>query len=815
MKLNLPDVTNSNSVSVINSNFAAIEQELQNKVLYRDNPDGEPNTLETSLDANGKEIYNVSTMRTTDLYIDGERVVPTGVVIVGGNTDISGLLVKTANLSDVQSASASRNNLGLGNVDNTSDLNKPISTNTASALAGKQATLVSGSNIKTINGNSVLGTGDLVLTGVGETNTTSNLGSGQGLAAPKSGVNLPFKSLVAGTNVTLTPTTNDITINAVVDTSTLLVKANNLSDVQSTATSRVNLGIGNVDNTSDANKPVSIATASALATKQATLVSGSNIKTINGATILGSGDMVIGGGNFVQAGTGAVTKTMQDKVREHLSVKDFGATGDGVTDDTAACQLALNRAGVAGGSVYFPAGDYKITGAGLIIPLEQITIYGDGKSTRLFSSGTIFTYPTSVYIPGYVAVQDIKDMMIEQTADGTSVILTQAWDALGKPGPTFSGITFYNSSLTTTTAIAIRMQGVWSAAVMNCWFVGRGIGGGPTTGIGGYGIRMVPGAGTGTNIMNVVITGNSFITVAFPIWMDMRNPSGGVIEGVKITGNQIAAGYQGITTNWSLATTIVGNQISDFQTCISSTSDFDMSITGNSEVHGTVNGIQLTSGSIGYGPTERITISGNNVGGSGTFSGGVGVRLSNVTGNDQIRNIVITGNSFRGQPGSSSNGYGISLEGSNTCNGCVFTSNSFAYLASGMWFSGVGHSKNTISGNSFANCAAEITNLSNAGSNGGHISGYSSVYPSGRYLIQAGADASGTAPIITFPLPFKAGTTPVISFGAIGTSNSTMETPAISALSNTSFEVQKKQLSGGSIILTNYTMAWTAMGEAP
>jgi hypothetical protein len=362
MKLNLPDVTSVGSVSVINSNFAAIEQELQNKVLYRNNPDGEPNTLETPLDANGKEIYNVSTMRTTDLYIDGEKVVPSGVVVVEGETDISGLLVKTANLSDVQSAATSRVNLGLGNVDNTSDVNKPISTAVSSALSGKQATLVSGVNIKTINSNSIVGSGDLVLTGVGETNTTSNLGSGQGLAAPKSGTNLPFKSLVAGTNVTLTPTANDVTINATVNTSALLVKASNLSDVQSAATSRTNLGLGNVDNTTDLNKPISTATSSALAGKQATLVSGTNIKTINGSTLLGSGDLVVSGtgGDFLQAGAGAVTRTMQNARRDIYSVKDFGAVADGVTNDYAAIQAAIDALPAEGGTILFPHGNYVV-----------------------------------------------------------------------------------------------------------------------------------------------------------------------------------------------------------------------------------------------------------------------------------------------------------------------------------------------------------------------------------------------------------------------------------------------------------------------
>ena len=54
-----------------------------------------------------------------------------------------------------------KSQVGLSNVDNTSDVNKPISSATTTALAGKQATLVSGTNIKTINGNSILGSGDI------------------------------------------------------------------------------------------------------------------------------------------------------------------------------------------------------------------------------------------------------------------------------------------------------------------------------------------------------------------------------------------------------------------------------------------------------------------------------------------------------------------------------------------------------------------------------------------------------------------------------------------------------------------------------
>lgn len=51
--------------------------------------------------------------------------------------------------------------LTLGEVDNTSDIDKPISDSTQEALDGKQSTLKSGENIKTINGESLLGPGDI------------------------------------------------------------------------------------------------------------------------------------------------------------------------------------------------------------------------------------------------------------------------------------------------------------------------------------------------------------------------------------------------------------------------------------------------------------------------------------------------------------------------------------------------------------------------------------------------------------------------------------------------------------------------------
>lgn len=60
--------------------------------------------------------------------------------------------------------------------------------------------------------------------------------------------------------------------------------------------------------------------------------------------------------SFLQAGLGAVYRILQDKMRETVSVKDFGAKGDGTTDDTA----AFVAAGLVGKSLRVPDGNYNL-----------------------------------------------------------------------------------------------------------------------------------------------------------------------------------------------------------------------------------------------------------------------------------------------------------------------------------------------------------------------------------------------------------------------------------------------------------------------
>ncbi len=120
-----------------------------------------------------------------------------------------------------------------------------------------------------------------------------------------------------------------------------------------------------------------ITDADALATK---LANTSNIA---------QGDALIGFKQTYALGVmpGAVGKTLNDKMQDLVSVKDFGAVGDGVADDTAAIQAGIDLACQYGGCVYLPAGTYKITAAlvfsmnsGTVDPFKRPSMRGDGMA---------------------------------------------------------------------------------------------------------------------------------------------------------------------------------------------------------------------------------------------------------------------------------------------------------------------------------------------------------------------------------------------------------------------------------------------------
>ena len=89
--------------------------------------------------------------------------------------------------------------------------------------------------------------------------------------------------------------------------------------------------------------------------------------------------------------TGAISRTVAAKLGDMVSVKDFGAVGDGNTDDTTALQAAITYATGAGCELYFPAGTYKISSALTIIASYNWKFRGAARGAVSISQATANT----------------------------------------------------------------------------------------------------------------------------------------------------------------------------------------------------------------------------------------------------------------------------------------------------------------------------------------------------------------------------------------------------------------------------------------
>ena len=287
----------------------------------------------------------------------------TTIVTVDNAADLFPIVDTSAAETKKITPTALKTALALNAVDNTSDANKPISSATQTALDAKQATLVSGTNIKTINSTSILGSGNIAISSAvawgGVTGTLSNQTDLQTAldlkvdenaaitGATKTKITYDAKGLVTagadlsasdmpsgidatkistgtisnaefdylngltdniqtqftGKQDTLVSATNIKTINS----TTLLGSGNIAVEPSITATTSADyyrgdktfatlnktaVGLGNVDNTTDANKPVSTATQTALDAKTAKLIT-TNRQTASYTLVIGDADKLV------------------------------------------------------------------------------------------------------------------------------------------------------------------------------------------------------------------------------------------------------------------------------------------------------------------------------------------------------------------------------------------------------------------------------------------------------------------------------------------------------------------------------------------
>ena len=132
---------------------------------------------------------------------------------------------------------------------------------------------------------------------------------------------------------------------------------------------------------------------------------------------------------YTQGGTGSVYRTVENRLRDTVSVKDFGAVGDGVTDDTAAIQAALDWAtggdGINGTTktIYIPQGNYLIS-ATLSVP-SVTRVVGAGRWETVLTATAVFTGTAMLTDKGSASklhVEHIRFNAIDAAATLTDVI---------------------------------------------------------------------------------------------------------------------------------------------------------------------------------------------------------------------------------------------------------------------------------------------------------------------------------------------------------------------------------------------------------
>lgn len=106
-------------------------------------------------------------------------------------------------------------------------------------------------------------------------------------------------------------------------------------------------------------------------------------------------------GNFlpVTATGSSASRSLKNRFADTVNVKDFGAVGDGVTDDTAAIQAAFVKSGATGQKLYVPTGIYNLSNTiawqisnGFQIECAAGVVF---KATSSFPVDNKFFYPSA------------------------------------------------------------------------------------------------------------------------------------------------------------------------------------------------------------------------------------------------------------------------------------------------------------------------------------------------------------------------------------------------------------------------------------
>ncbi len=324
---------------------------------------------------------------------------------------------------------------------------------------------------------------------------------------------------------------------------------------------------------------------------------------LNGPSgLLGYGGAPAAGVAFTQSGTGAVSSTVDARLKlDYVHIKDFGAVGNGTTDDTTAFQNAVNQAQSSGGALFLDSGTYKITSA--INVTACLSVLGAGNAS-IVSLGSTTQNGFNITTTCQAHLHDFSMTATGPQSAGAMVLVNPASGE--NSGTDIHDMSFsnYYTALDFEKAAGWRVNhnifsdGVAQTAIVkntnnadsgDSEFIGNDVqyaaAGASAIGVyqessGGikivgnkfntvnYGYQLNTASGISSSI--IIIDGNSIENcVTSCIHLGTQAPTAGQWRAVQIVGNEIMAltGANAIkitassTNTWLLGVSIVGNSI--------------------------------------------------------------------------------------------------------------------------------------------------------------------------------------------------------------------------------------------------------------
>ena len=170
--------------------------------------------------------------------------------------------------------------------------------------------------------------------------------------------------------------------------------------------------------------------------------------------------------------TSAVGQTVQTKLEQYISVKDFGAVGDGVADDTAAIQAAIDYVDSLNGSIeipFAPGETYLVTG---LIPKSGVYLNLQGSTIKLAASSDVpvfFDGGTGTGGSNFGVSNGILDCNQANNADINVVggVWLSNWTNL-----IFDDLTIINCSRSGLNLIGVQHVKIRNYQFLNCGKVG-------------------------------------------------------------------------------------------------------------------------------------------------------------------------------------------------------------------------------------------------------------------------------------------------------------------------------------------------------